>query len=196
MQGVWMINLECLCSRVDIAPEVNGFPEECWRAENKLRVDFLSGFSPGSLYPCFTQPSSELSSPSGGQEQDIITSHSFQLCILQLCQGLDISTYSTPHWNHKNFTGSGLEQPWHFDRAVIQGGDPIFFLYQYQERQMPLSAVIAPSAAPRRVKSVKSIKSIVLVFEISKNKTICDYINVMEGKHSPVYRISLKFNLW
>lgn len=61
---------------------------------------------------------------------------------------------------------------------------------------MPLSAVIAPSAAPRRVKSVKSIKSIVLVFEISKNKTICDYINVMEGKHSPVYRISLKFNLW
>lgn len=44
-----MINLECLYSTVDIATEVNGFPEECWRAKIKHSVYFPSGFSLG---PC------------------------------------------------------------------------------------------------------------------------------------------------
>lgn len=47
-----MINLECLCSTVDIAPEVNGSAEECWRAEIKLGV-FSQGihFTPASPSP-------------------------------------------------------------------------------------------------------------------------------------------------
>lgn len=41
-----MINLECLCSTADVAPEVNGFAEECWKAGLGLRVCFPRGLSP------------------------------------------------------------------------------------------------------------------------------------------------------
>lgn len=75
------------------------------------------------------------------------------------CQGPDISTYSTVHWNHKNFSGPGLDQPWDFVQNLWQDCDTEWrsdsFLYQCHERQMPLSAASVsgynPTAAFRRV---------------------------------------------
>lgn len=36
------------------------------------------------------------------------------------CQSPDISTYSTVHWNHKNFSGPGLDQLWDFVQSLWQ----------------------------------------------------------------------------
>lgn len=88
-----MINLECLCSTADIAPEVNGFAEECWRAGTELRLDFPRGLSPEGHSVLLTQ----LHHTQGSAA--LITSHprcALAALLAQHCQGQGRTEITNP----------------------------------------------------------------------------------------------------
>lgn len=197
-----MINLECLCSTVDIAPEVNGFPEECWRAENKLRVYFPSGFSLGLCPDSPFTPASpslhqslhqSLHHPQGGRAgvgHCHLSPSSSGFFTLQHCQGSAKAQTFPPIPHCTEITNTSLGQA---DRAVIQGGDLIFFSLSVSGKA---NAIVCCDTTPQQhPEGLNQLNPLSLCFEISKKENNWDYIDVMLRKHCPVCRISLKFNL-
>lgn len=97
-----MINLECLCSTADIAPEVNGFAEECWRAGTELRLDFPRGLSPEGHSVLLTQP------PSHPRARQPLPPLTHAVPRLLYTPG---TAKSKAGLKSQNSRGSGLEQP-------------------------------------------------------------------------------------